>query len=467
MKRLNELYNCEYDVQIKDIKFNSMFVEPGDLFVCTQGVTIDRHDFIEDAIKKGASALVVSRGDNYSIPYIKVEDTNKELGEVSKRFYDYNDTIELIGITGTDGKTTTATIVRELLGSNACGYIGTTGVKGKVYRDTVPNTTPECIYIYKHLSKFEKEGLKYCALETSSEAFFRNRLDSFAFKVGVHTNITRDHMNIHKTMENYIGSKAQLFKKIAKNGYAVLNRDDEHYQDMLNACNCNVYTYGKDTSSTLVIKDINEDTSKTTFTISCFNKDYKLISPLLGEYNVYNLSAAILVLLALNYDMEYIVERIKELKAPEGRLDFLDFGQNYKIILDYAHTPNGLKHALTYLNKIKTNRLITITGSAGGREKEKRKEMGKIVQELSDLVVYTMDDPRFEDPNTIIDEMVDNSKDNYIRVIDREEAIKKVFSMAKADDIIFIAGKGRDNYMAVEDKYLEYNDYDVVERYFN
>ncbi len=466
MKKLNELYDTDYDVEIKDIKFNSMYIEPGDLFVCTNGVNFDRHDFIDDAIKKGAAALVVSKKGEYSIPYIEVADTNVELGEVSKRFYGYKDTIDLIGITGTDGKTTTTSLIRELLGIDKCGFIGTLGALGKKFRSSVPNTTPECIYIYKYLAQFEKEGLKYCAMETSSEGFLRNRLDPFTFTVGVHTNITGDHMNIHKTMENYIDCKAELFRKIKKEGYAILNKDDVHYKEMRDACSCNIYTYGKDKDCTLVIKTIKEYSDKTKATISLFNKEYNIISPLLGDYNVYNLAAAILTLVALGYKIENIIPNIKKIKTIEGRLDFLEFGQNYKIILDYAHTINSLKNTLEYLNKIKKKRIITITGSAGGRETSKRSAMGKTVQELSDLVIYTMDDPRFEDPELIIDDMIDKTKDNYLRIVDREMAIKKAFSIATKNDIIFIAGKGRDNYMAIGDKYVKYNDYDVVKKHF-
>ena len=467
MKRLNDIFDCQYDIPINDIKINSKEVKDGDLFICIKGVTADRHNFIEEAINNGASSLLVSKGYNYSIPYIKVKDTNLELNKIAKKFYDYNDSIKLIGVTGTDGKTTTATLIKQLLGEDICGLIGTTGVKGKNYIANSKNTTPEGIYIYKHLKEFEKEELKYCVIETSSEAFLRNRLDTFIFDIGIHTNITKDHLNYHKTMENYIKCKSKLFKKLNKEGYAILNIDDKHYEDMFKVCTKNILTYGTNKKADLLIKDIKEYENKTEFKIIFNNKEYPIISPLLGKYNVYNLSAAILTLKALNITLEETIKKIKNLTLPKGRLDFIEFNQDYKIILDYAHTPNALDKLLTFLNKIKKNRIITVTGSAGGREKEKRKEMGKIVLEKSNYVIFTMDDPRNENPNKIIDDLISNSTlTNYERIIDRKEAIKKAFVIAKKDDIILIAGKGRDSYMAIGNEYIYYNDYEVIKHYF-
>ena len=467
MKKLSELYNGYPDILIKGIKINSKEVEDGDLFVCTKGITADRHDFIEDAVKNGAVAVVVSRDVETSVPFIKVDNTNDELPKLCAKFYDNPDElIKLIGVTGTDGKTTTSSIIRDLLGEDLCGYMGTNGVMGKTFSDKLSNTTPECHLIYKYLHLFNKDNLKYASMETSSEAFYRNRVSSFSFDVGILTNITGDHLNIHKSIDNYIDCKKNLFRQLKKDGVAILNIDDKYF-DEFKDIHPNILTYGKKLSADVYIKNVIENVNNTNITFVYKNKEYNVTSPLLGMFNVYNLMASILCLLFFDIEIEEILSRVKNINVPKGRCEFLDFDQKYKIVLDYAHTPRGLESILDYLNKIKTNQIITITGSAGGREKEKRGKMGEVVLEKSDMVIFTMDDPRNEDPNEIIKEMINDKEGNYKIIIDRREAINFALKNAKSGDIILIAGKGRDNYMAIGNEYLPYNDYDVIKEYFS
>ncbi len=467
MRKLNELYDGYPDIDIKGIKINSKEVEPGDIFVCTMGVTVDRHDYIDEAIANGASFLVVKKDGNYKVPFIKVNDPNAELSRLSKKFYENPDEkLKLIGITGTDGKTTTAMIIRDLLGYDTCGYIGTNGIKGKKVDDVVTNTTPDCHVLYKILDSFVKEDLKYVSMETSSEAFFRNRLSSFQFEVGILTNITGDHLNIHKTFENYLDSKKQLFRQIKSDGYAILNMDDKYYEEFA-SIHHKVLTYGKNENANLYIKSFIEHSDNTEIVFRYQNCDYNVTSPLVGEFNVYNLASAILGLIALGLAITDIIDRIKNIKVPSGRCEILDFKTPYKIVLDYAHTVNGLSSILEYLNKIKKTRIITVVGSAGGREKEKRSKMGKVVLEKSDLVIFTTDDPRYENPKDIINEMIGDNQGNYIIIIDRKIAIEHALKLANPDDIILVAGKGRDNYMAIEDKHIPYCDYDVIKNYFD
>ena len=467
MKKINELYEVFFDTLIKDIKINSKEVEKDDLFVCTKGVNADRHNFIDEAIENGASFSIVKKDGNYKVPYIKVEDPNKELSILAKKFYDNPDElIKLIGVTGTDGKTTTASIIRDLLGKDLCGYIGTNGVEGKTFSDKLNNTTPECHLIYKYLYLFNKDNLKYVSMETSSEAFYRNRLSSFSFDVGILTNITEDHLNIHKSMDNYINSKKNLFRQIKSDGVAILNIDDKYY-DEFKDIHSNTLTYGKNPLADIYIKEVVENVSDTDITFVYKSKEYKVTSSLLGMFNVYNLMASILCLLSFNIEMDEILSRVRNINTPRGRCEFLDFNTNYKIVLDYAHTPNGLEAILNYLKNIKTNRIITVTGSAGGREKEKRCEMGRVVLEKSDIVIFTMDDPRNEDPNKIIKEMINDREGCYKIIIDRAEAINFALDHARSGDIVLIAGKGRDSYMAIGDKYIPYNDYEVIKEYFS
>ena len=286
--------------------------------------------------------------------------------------------------------------------------------------------------------------------------------------IAIITNITEDHLNVHESIENYISSKEKIFSLLKNDGVAILNSDDSHYERLRKNIKKRVLTYGKSISSDLVIIEIKEYDTGTIFSFSYGDKIYKVISPLVGEFNVYNLSAAILALICLDFSVEEAIEKVAMIDNVDGRCEFIKYPLDYKIVIDYAHTANALKNILTYLNKIKKSRIITVTGSAGGREKEKRKDMGNVVLSLSDFVIFTMDDPRWENVEDIIDDMIsDNKNTNYTRISDREEAIKYAIDLAKKDDIILIAGKGKDNYMAIEDRHVDYNDFDVVMKYIN
>ena len=449
MKRLNELYSGYPNILINDIKINSKEVLQGDLFVCINGVTANRNNYIDEAINNGAVAIVTNKKVNVSVPVIYVKNPNKELASICSKFYDNPENkLDLIGITGTNGKTTVAQIIQDLIGDDICGYLGTNGIICSLFNEKIRNTTPDADRLFKYLDKFYQVGCKYISMEASSEAFFHHRLNKILFKVGIVTNITEDHLNVHKTIKNYVSSKQQIINHLTKDGVLILNSDDKYL------------TYGKNNADLKIIK-INEYLDKTKIVFNYQNKDYYVTSPLLGEFNVYNLSAAILTLISLNKTMDEIINTISKIKTPKGRMEFIN-----NIIIDYAHTKDAFKKIYCFLNKVKKGRIITVTGSAGGREHEKRKEMGKIVLDNSDYCIFTMDDPRNEDVNEIINELVsDTNKTNYERIIDRKEAIKKAIDMANKDDIILIAGKGDDNYMAIGNEYIPYKDKDVILSY--
>ena len=467
MKKLNELYNEFPCIKINDIKINSKDVKEDDLFVCIKGVTKDRNDYIEEAINNGAVAIVTNKDIKLNIPVIKVDNPNKELVNICKKFYDFNqEDFKIIGVTGTNGKTTVASIIKDMIG-DSCGYIGTNGLISKNINEQIRNTTPDSDRLYKYFKLLKEDTCNVISMEASSEAFYRNRLDGIKFDIGIITNVTEDHLNIHKTLDNYLNCKKELFKKVKKNGYSILNIDDKYFDDFKKVARGKILTYGKK-ESTLQIIDFKEYIDKTSITLKYENCLYNIESPLVGEYNVYNLCAAILALIALNYSFDKIINKIKNIKVPKGRCEFLNFKQNFKIILDYAHTTDAFLKIYEFLNKVKKGKIITVTGSAGGREKEKRGSMGKVVLDNSDYVIFTMDDPRYEDVNDIIDDLVSASdKNNNERIIDRKEAINKALSIAKKDDIVLIAGKGRDNYMAIKNQYLYYSDYESIMNYYN
>lgn len=469
MKRLSELYpGYPDDVLISGIKINSKDVTDGDIFVCTMGVTADRHDFIDEAIKNGAKAVVVQKPVECSVPTILVENTNKELPLLASRFYDAPESkLDIIGITGTNGKTTVATIIQDLIGNDICGYLGTNGIICSKFSESIRNTTPDSDRLYGYFKRFVDSRCQFLSMETSSEAFYRERLQNIKFKVGIITNITEDHLNIHKTIENYVACKQKLVMQVADDGYSILNTDDKYYDETRKLAKGTVLTYGKKDADLQIISSISA-AKETNITIKYNGMNYNFSSPLLGEFNTYNLCAAILALIALGYGIEDIIKRVSNIEAPHGRVEFLNYGQDYEIVLDYAHTPDAFSKLYKLLNEIKKGRIITVTGSAGGREKEKRGPMGKLVLDESDYVIFTMDDPRYEDVKDIISDLVSESdKSNYEIIVNRKEAIYRAFDMANKGDIVLIAGKGIDNYMAIEDKYLPYSDLEVIEEYFN
>ncbi len=468
MRKLNELYDCEYDVEIKSIKINSKDCEEGDLFICTKGVTADRHDFAEDAVNNGAVAVVASKKIDVKVPVIYVEDTNKELPLLCARFFGNPEKeLKIYSVTGTDGKTSTATIVQYLLGSDRCGYIGTNGRCCAKFTKDTNNTTPDADKLFEYFREFIDNGCDTVMMESSSEAFFRGRLQTIKYDIGAITNITREHLNIHGSFENYIECKCMQFKQIKKDGYAILNKDDEYYETVRKACKCkHIFTYGKDKDNTLAIKDFKVFPNKTLITYTYDKKDYEIESPLLGDFNVYNLACGILFALADGMTMEEIIPRIKDITV-SGRLDVLpDYGQDFTVMVDYAHTPNGISNLLKFVHTLDINRSIVVIGSAGERDFLKRPLMGRTVIDNASYAIFTYEDPRSEDPKDIINMMVSEIEDKsrYEIVVDRAKAIKRAIEIAGKNDIVLILGKGNETYEKLKDRVIYFNDIEEATR---
>lgn len=462
MKKLKELYpSTKSDIEINDISINSKECHEGSLFVCTMGVKADRHDFIDDAIKNGASAIVVSRdGIKKDVPVIKVENTNQELPKLCGKFYDYPDKkMTLIGVTGTDGKTSTTTIIQTLLGKDKCGYIGTNGVSFKEETEDNPNTTPDVHLLYKFFNDFVEAGCKYAAMEASSEAFFRGRLTELEFDIATFTNITWEHVNIHGTFENYIDSKMNLFRQTKKDGYCILNKDEEHYAICKKNSNGHVLSYGEDKSCDLQIVKYTLDPHHTLITFKYKNKLYDIDSPLLGDFNVSNLAAGILSVLALGKTMEEIIPKIKNIKV-DGRLELLDTKTPYYVMVDYAHTPNGIARLLNFVHTLDIKRSIVVIGSAGERDYKKRPVMGKTIMDNASYAIFTYEDPRSEEPIDIINMLVADIKDNpnYEIVVDRRDAIRRAIDIAEPNDMVLILGKGNETYQKLKHETIYFND---------
>ena len=468
MKKLNELISCNYNIEIKGIKINSKEIQPGDLFVCTKGVNTDRHDFIDDAVNRGAVAAIVSKDINCSIPTVKVKNTNEILPILCSKFYDHPEKkLKIIGITGTDGKTSTATIVQTLIGNDICGYIGTNGRSCSKFNKEINNTTPDSDKLYEYFHDFVEAGCKYVVMEASSEAFFRHRLDNITFQVGAITNITREHLNIHKTFENYVDCKRTLFKQIANDGVSILNSDDELYKDVLDGCSGKIFTYGKSNNDTIKINDIKVLPNKTLIEFIYDGKTYNIESPLLGDFNVYNLMAGILCSLSIGINIEDILKRIKNIKV-SGRLELLpNIGQKFMVMIDYAHTPNGITNLLNFVHTLDINRSIVVIGSAGERDYLKRPIMGKCVTDNCNYAIFTYEDPRSEEPIDIINMMISeiNDKNKYEVVVDRSMAIKKAIDIAQDGDMVLILGKGNETYQKLKHETIYFNDFEEAEKH--
>lgn len=467
-KKLNQIIDCDYDIEIKGIKINSKEIQEGDLFVCTTGVNADRHDFIQDAISKGAVAAIVSRDIECSIPTVKVTDTNKILPVLCSEFYDHPENkLKIIGITGTDGKTSTATIIQTLIGNDICGYIGTNGRSCSKFNYEISNTTPDSDKLYEYFYDFVEAGCKYVIMEASSEAFFRHRLDNINFDGGVITNITREHLNIHKTFDNYVECKSTLFKQVTNQGFSILNSDDELYERIKSSCHGKVLTYGKGNDNTLSIKKYNILPTSTSIEFLLNGITYNIDSPLLGEFNVYNLSAGILTAYAMGFDINKVLKNVYDIKV-SGRLDVLpNLGQDFTVMIDYAHTPNGIFNLLKFVHTLNINRSIVVIGSAGERDASKRPIMGKCVVDNASYAIFTYEDPRSEDPLDIIGMLTSDIKDynNYEVVVDRSLAIKKAIYMAKPNDMVLILGKGNETYQKLKDKTIYFNDIEEATKY--
>ncbi len=467
MKKLNQLYDCNYDVEIKGIKINSKEVEPGDLFVCVKGATVDRHDYIDDAIKNGAVALVVSRDVDAKVPTIKVANTNEELGKLCRKFYDYPDKkMTMIGITGTDGKTSVATITQTLIGKEKCGYIGTNGYSCTAFNKDTNNTTPDADKLYGYFQEFIDNGCSYTAMEASSEAIFKGRIKEIKYDVTAITNITSEHLNTHGTLENYIACKKELFTQLKEHGKCVLNKDDAHFLEVKDACCGEILTYGKDSDNTLWIKHFVVSPNNTIVTFVYNKETYTFTSPLLGDFNVYNLACAMLICLSLGFDMNYLINNVKYINV-SGRLDMVDLGQDFYVMVDYAHTPNGITNLLNFVHTLKINRSIVVIGQAGERDPYKREIVGEVVSNNASYAIFTYEDPRSENPRDIIDMMTKRIKDknNYEVVIDRSEAIKRAINIAEKGDMVLILGKGNETYEKLKDRTIYFNDIEEAKKY--
>lgn len=463
-----------YDKEITAITQDTRQVTEGSLFIAIRGAAFDGHTMCQTAVEKGAVAVVVEQrpGDS-TIPYILVPDTKKALAEIANAFYDNpSDQLKVVGVTGTNGKTTITHLIDQIANYLALktAIIGT--MYNKIDQQIFPtiNTTPDSITIQKLFKKMNEAKVDVAALEVSSHGLVQGRTWGIHFDVAVFTNLTQDHLDFHGSMEEYFLAKSLLFSQLGntytrKNKLAVINCDDPYGRKMSQLTSMNVLTYGCD-GGDLQASEIGIDSMGTTFTLSFQGMSYKLQTKLIGEFNIYNLLAAIGVCIGLGYNFEDVLDAIPTIKPVKGRFQLVPNAKKVAAIVDYAHTPDGLENVLETAQQIATKKLYCVVGCGGDRDKTKRPIMAEIALKYAEEVVFTSDNPRTEDPQKIVEEMVVGTKaDNYLIELDRKKAIQLALDLAEEGDIVLVAGKGHETYQIIGEETIHFDDSEVISDY--
>ncbi len=461
--------------EIAGISDNTKELKKNFLFIAKKGAKLDSHTYINAAIKQGACAIIhISSLNEYkkNISYIQIsepENYNDILVKICKIFYDYpDDKLKIIGITGTNGKTTITYLIKSIIekSGNNCLLIGTIQVWLGKKKIAIDNTTPGPITLYRLYAEAVKKGIKYAVMEISSHAIHQRRLDISAVDIAVFTNLTQDHLDYHKNMEEYCSVKSLLFSSMNPEGSAIINTDDLYSEKMIEAAGKrSVIKFGIKNLTDIrgVIKKISIDTN--IFEIISNRRKININAQLIGEHNVYNILAAFGAAQTLKIDEKKIIDGIEKMKTVDGRLEKVSNKKGLHIFVDYAHTPDALDNVLNCLNKLRVeNKIITVFGCGGDRDKGKRPKMGKIAVTKSDYVIITSDNPRSEKPLDVIKNIVDGccSYDNFDIEVDRRKGIERALAAAERGDIILIAGKGHETYQILADKTIDFDDRNVV-----
>ncbi len=458
------------ELEINKINYDSRKVSNNDLFVCVKGYSTDGHKYADKAISSGAGVIVVQDEidiDNKDVTIVKCSDTRKALAVMGANYYDNpSKKMKIIGITGTNGKTTTAFMIKDILESagKKVGLIGTIAnfICGeKIHTE---RTTPESLELQELFSEMVDKGVEYCVMEVSSHSLELDRVYGVQFECGIFTNLTRDHLDFHKTFENYYAAKFKLFER---SSIKLINSDDTYGIQVLSDCRKlnadNLYSFSVKSDSDYKAYDEVMGSRNIKFKVK-LDKEEDFVLGIPGEYNIYNALGAIGVCHKLGICIDAIRNGIENAVVP-GRCERVarEYNLPYEIIIDYAHTPDGLENILKTAKAFTKGKLIAIFGCGGDRDKVKRPQMGKIGIDIADLAVITSDNPRSEEPMAIIEDIKAGlDKDNYIIIENRHDAIRKAIEMAEKDDVIVIAGKGHETYQILKDKTIHFDEREVV-----
>ena len=467
---IKEIPSLWRDLQIHSICCDSRKVNERSLFITLPGVSGHGEQFVADAISRGAKVIVTGNHQGSKIDshvcHLRVEDTRFFLKELLLRFYgNPSHKIKTIGITGTNGKTTLTYLLESILtcAGKSCGVIGT--INHHIGPLVIPakNTTPGLIENMELLSLMLKEGADYCAMEVSSHALTQGRVDLINFRYAVFTNLTSDHLDYHKTQEEYFLAKAQLFTQLKGEAVAIINVDDPFSSRLIPMIKVPKVTYGINTKADVMAEDIDLSLTGSTFTLVSSKNRFKVQTQLIGLHNISNILAAACICLKENIPLTKIKEGIERLTSVPGRLEQIKAGQDFVCFIDFAHTEDALKNVLRHIRQVNPTKILLVFGCGGDRDKTKRPRMGKIASQLADWVIITNDNPRTEDPKAIVDQILSGFEGRrYTVIIDREEAIKKVLNLAKKGDVVIIAGKGHEEYQIFKDRTTPFNEREIV-----
>ena len=459
-----DVLNKYSDAEVIDVTQDSRLVKEGSLYVCVKGNTFDGHSVAEEMLENGAAAVVVERDLGLDKQVI-VSDTRSIFSSVCANFFgNPAKNLKLIGLTGTNGKTTTTFLIKQILEltGKMVGLIGT--VQNMVGDEIYPAkyTTPDPYELQSLFKKMVDAGCEYCVMEVSSQALAQGRVNGLQFHIGAFTNLTQDHLDYHKTWENYFNSKRILFKN---SDIAITNADDKFGLEIVKDLPCKTVTYAVNTN--------NADYCAKNVKFKSDGVEYEIVSdfigrvscPIPGRFSVYNSLCAAAVALSLGIDYKSVLTAISKSNGVKGRIEVVPTNTDYTVIIDYAHSPDGLENIITSLREIAKNRVVTLFGCGGDRDRTKRPKMGKIAAELSDFCVVTSDNPRTENPSAIIEDILEGMKGvstPYVVVENRKDAIRWAMENAQPDDIILLAGKGHETYQILPTGTIHFDEREAV-----
>lgn len=466
----------DHHIEIAAIDVDSRQVSPGSLFVCIKGFTVDGHDFVEEAINNGATAIIAEKEMNHNekIPIIYVSDTTRALAMLAVHFYKYpTKELELIGITGTNGKTTITYLLEAIFKANhrRTGVIGT--IQMKINDETIEtnNTTPDALNLQKVFRKMRDENVNVAMMEVSSHALDQGRVFGCQFDTAIFTNLSQDHLDYHKDMDDYLRAKSLLFSQLGNDyqsnqkRFAIINEDDVASELLKKSTAQYVLTYGYRKQADVMAKNVELHIDHTSFQLETPIGSIDIQSRLIGLFNVYNMLAAASAAICHNVSLQTIKEALESMTGVDGRFEPVLSGQDFGVIVDYAHTPDSLENVLTTIQEFANKKITVVVGCGGDRDRSKRPLMAQVAVKYADEAIFTSDNPRTEDPNQIIEDMVlglNDDETNYTVIVDRKKAIESAIQKAESEDIVIIAGKGHETYQQIGTEKIHFDDREVA-----